>query len=257
MELGVSKVDKGAVGRRFGASASSYDRSALAQRHIYSVLEGMLAELGRRAFGKVLEVGSGTGGFARYIDERYDIGHWTLNDLSDVMLRSSGFEPRSGRAARLIQGDAEGVDLGGEYDLILSASALQWFHAPIDFIASLRKRLAPGGVLLASTFGSKNLLEIRQLTGRGLVYPGVDIWATALDAYQGHRLSEELYPLHFATPREVLRHLKHTGVTAVGSSEGFWSAERLRLFEESYWTHYQDGEAGVRLTYHPLYMMAW
>lgn len=257
MELGSAKIDKGAVGRRFGASASSYDRSALAQQHVYSVLEGMLSGLGRQGFGRVLEIGSGTGGFARYIDDRYVVEHWTLNDLSEAMLRHSGFAPRSGRATDLVLGDAEAVDLGGGYDLIISASALQWFDAPTDFVSALHARLAPGGVLLLSTFGGDNLKEMREQTGLGLVYPTLGAWRDALSGYAHSAVHEEHYPLHFATPREVLRHLKHTGVTAVGSSEGFWTAERLRLFEQSYAEQYGTPEGGVRLTYHPIYMMAW
>lgn len=257
MELGGHKVDKGAVGRRFGASAASYDRSALAQQHIYSVLEAMLARLARHAFDRVLEIGSGTGGFARYIDDRYQVAHWTLNDLSEAMLRHNDFRPRSGLSADLIVGDAEEVELGGGYDLIISASAMQWFHAPEVFLSSLRHRLTPGGVLLVSTFGGDNLTEIRQLTGRGLDYPALDALERWLTPFSHYELSEELYPLHFATPREILLHLKHTGVTAVGSSEGFWTAERLRSFEQNYQELFQESDGSLRLTYHPIYMMAW
>lgn len=257
MELEEVLVDKRAVGKRFGASAASYDRSALAQQHIYAVLEGMLSRLGRRHFDRVLEIGTGTGGFARYIDDRYEIAHWTLNDLSDAMMRQSGFAPRSGRAASLIVGDAESVELGGGYDLILSTSALQWFDSPTDFVRGLRQRLDPGGVLLLSTFGCDNLREIRQLTGRGLCYADLAQWSEALACYPRHELSQELYPLSFASPREVLRHLKHTGVTAVGGSQGLWTVERLRLFEKSYEALYRECDGSVRLTYHPIYMMGW
>lgn len=257
MELELKKLDKGAVGKRFGASASSYDRAALAQQHIYGVLERMLSRLGRQSFGRALEIGSGTGAFARYIDDRYEVEQWTLNDLSDEMLHYSNFMPRSARPASLILGDAETVDLGGGYDLILSASALQWFHHPELFLTSLRGRLAPEGVLLVGTFGCDNLTEVRQLTGRGLSYREVSAWTSALGGYEHWELEEEHYPLRFVSPREVLRHLKHTGVTAVGSGEGFWSVERLRQFEHRYRQLFRDEAGGVRLTYHPIYMMAW
>lgn len=257
MELDQQTIDKQAVGRRFGASAASYDRYALAQQHIYQELERRLGRIGRRDFGRVLEVGCGTGGFSKYIDERYEIQQWTLNDLGDEMLRCGGFVPRSGHKPELLLGDAEAIELGSGYDLILSSSAIQWFDAPANFIASLRERLAPGGILLLSSFGPKNLTEIRQLTNRGLNYATCTELEQYLSGYEYYEVSEEVYPLRFTSAREVLLHLKHTGVTAVGASEGFWSVERLRTFEHQYQELFAEPDGMVRLSYHPIYILAW
>ncbi len=117
---------------------------------------------------------------------------------------------------------------------------------------------ALGGVLLLSTFGPSNLSEIRQLTGQGLDYtPSMQVahWLDALAP--SVRVEEELYPLSFASPREVLLHLKRTGVTATTTaSDGFWTASKLRAFEEAYQRLFASPTGGVSLSYHPIYLMA-
>lgn len=247
-------VDKGLVGRRFSASASSYDRYALAQHHIYGVLAGLIEAHRGRTWHHVLEIGCGTGGFSKYLDERHKILRWTLNDLEAHMIRSGGFEPRLGEAPELIIGDAETIDLGRGYDLIVSASAIQWLHDPRAFVGRLYDLLEPGGVLLISTFGPHNLSEIRALTGHGLHYPPLEEVAQWLPEAQT-QVSQEVYPLTFASPREVLLHLKRTGVTGTSDSAGFWTAQKLRQFEHDYLAHYPHG-TGVRLSYHPIYLVA-
>lgn len=250
-----SLVDKSLVLERFSASAASYDQHATAQRYIYQALEERLCCVGRKTFERVLEIGCGTGGFGRYIDERYEIGQWVLNDLHPAVCQEGRFAPRCGTAQYRI-GDAEQIELGEGYDLILSASALQWFHEPKRFIERMAQALAPGGVLLISTFGGDNLMEFRSLTGRGLAYPSLAELRGWLESQlEVISLEEEHYPLHFTSPREVLLHLKHTGVTASGDATGFWTPTKLREFDEQYRSKFCD-EAGLRLTYHPIYILA-
>lgn len=249
------RLDKAIVGQRFGSSASSYDLYATAQRHIYSVLEAMIATQRGRSWGRVLEIGCGTGGFTRFLDERHDILHWTINDLDERMIRTRGFSPRLAPEPCFLFGDAESIDLGTEYDLIVSASAIQWLDDPRGFVRRLHGLLRPGGILLLSTFGPDNLTEVRTLTGRGLRYGSLETVLHWLDDLAGQvQVSQEHYTLYFASPRDVLLHLKRTGVTGTASGENFWTAEKLRQFEANYRRQFST-EAGVRLTYHPLYIM--
>lgn len=255
MDRGIVPVDKTMVGRRFGASADSYDRYAMAQHHIYTELERMMADRPRRCWERVLEIGCGTSGLSKYIDERHDTRHWTLNDLDSRMVEYGAFAPRSGIPPEYRLGDAESIDLGTGYDLIISASALQWMHDPERLVRQLWTKLRPGGLLLLSTFGPENLREVRRLTGRGLSYASmaeVSRWLHGLATLEVH---EELYTLTLATPRDVLLHLKRTGVTATSDSVGFWTADKLRTFYDEYSQLYSTPE-GVALSYHPIYMCA-
>lgn len=253
---GEQQIDKARVSARFRASAASYDSCAIAQQYVYEALGGRLRGLGLQSFGRVLEVGCGTGGFSRYIDERWQVEHWTLNDLHPAIQEAGRFAPRKAKVSYLI-GDAEQIDLGRGYDLIVSASALQWFHDPRAFLKGLSERLRPEGVLLLSTFGVSNLYEFKALTSRGLSYAErgeLETWLA--ESFGEYSVEEELYPLEFTSPREVLLHLKHTGVTGTADGGGFWTPSKLRSFVQDYQERYSTPSGGVHLTYHPIYILA-
>lgn len=249
-------IDKAIVGKRFSASAASYDRYAVAQKHIYQRLGELLETTGQKSFDRVLEVGCGTAGLSKYVDNLCEVKHWTLNDLGSCMLEHGDFRPRYASTPELIMGDAEQIDLGMDYDLIISASAIQWFHDGEAFVRSLHNRLRPGGILLLSTFGPENLIEIKTLTGQGLHYHSLTEISDWFRDYTDLQLMDEVYPLSFSTPREVLLHLKRTGVTATSAHSSVWTAERLRTFEHTYTEQYGQPEGGVPLTYHPIYIVA-
>ena len=65
---------------------------------------------------------------------------------------------------------------------------------------------------------------------------------------------EDLIRLTFASPMEVLKHLKETGVTGIGSRT--WTRQSLAEFCRRYEQRYPSPEGGVLLTYHPIYMIA-
>ncbi len=257
----MGQIDKGLIQQRFGASAQSYDRYALAQKQVYGRLTELLESLGQRHYNKVLEVGCGTAGLSKYLDERFEISSWTLNDLGRKMFDKGAFDsPRFAEAIRFIQGDAERIDLGSGYDLIVSSSAIQWFHEPKAFLSSLLPRLNAGGVLLLSSFGKDNLHEMKSLTDRGLSYHSKEEYAEFLEdlGYELLAFQEEYFPLYFSSAREVLRHLKHTGVTALGGDDkaNFWTKTKLAEFEQAYAQRFSNAEGLVSLTYQPIYLLA-
>ena len=65
---------------------------------------------------------------------------------------------------------------------------------------------------------------------------------------------DEHLTLHFPSPTEVLRHLKHTGVTGVTRTS--WPRGRLAEFSAEYSSRYGAGDGSVPLTYHPVYLIA-
>ncbi len=257
----VKQVDKELVQKRFSASAKSYEGSAIAQKMVHKRLLSLLHGLGRQSYEKVLEVGCGTASLTRLLDENFEIGAWTLNDLRRTMFEEGNFSSaRSGKAIRFVEGDAEEVDLGAGYDLIISSSAIQWFHEPKAFLQSLYPRLNKGGILLISTFGLDNLREIRELTGQGLHYYATEAYEKALREVNFTVLTaeEESIVLSFDTARDVLRHLKQTGVTALAGAgqANFWTKKKLAEFEANYCTNFRKSDGKLSLTYQPIYLIA-
>lgn len=76
--------------------------------------------------------------------------------------------------------------------------------------------LSGHGYFAFSTFGKENLKEIAAVTGSGLHYYSLEELKKSLSMhYNIVTAGEERIRLTFATPLDVLYHLKHTGVTAV------------------------------------------
>ena len=142
------------------------------------------------------------------------------------------------------------------YDLIATASTVQWFdHLPI-FIKSLPELLSETGVIALSTFGPDNFIEIRTTTGDGLDYYTADE-LSKLFQQAGLTIlecKEYIRQLNFDSPTAVLRHIKATGVNAIHKSR--WTPRRLTQFETDYRTQYSTSTGEVTITYHPILIVA-
>ena len=208
-------MDKQLIRTRFAKSIRSYAEYAQAQTVIASRLCSLLSAVLLEEPRKVLEVGCGTGTFTRRFLEQFRPEEMVLNDicpeveeaLVDLLSPQVYFTP----------GDAETCTLPGDRDLIVSCSVLQWFEDPGAFIVRCRELVRGGGCIALTTFGPDNLQEVTAVTGTGLSYLPLE-WLHGLLDEAGLRTvlaEDEHLTLHFPSPTEVLRHLKHTGVTGV------------------------------------------
>jgi trans-aconitate methyltransferase len=148
----------------------------------------------------------------------------------------------------------ETAEFPNPQDLIASSAVLQWAADPRALLARMAGLLEPGGVLAFASFGPSNLREVAQMTGLSLRYwsPG-ELRAALAEHFVVLAGSEELRTLWFTSAREVLRHLKRTGVNALDSKP--WPAARVAEFCRGYETTFaRNGR--VPLTYHPVFMVA-
>lgn len=218
---------------RFTRALSSYDNHADAQHRISRKLASLLPHQANIRYKRMLEIGCGTGGFTGVLKQQCHIDEWILNDLcEDCQEKIEQLFP--GSPPRFIAGDAETLSFPGKFDLIASASVFQWMKEPETFLHKLSGLLMQQGLLLFSTFVPGNLYEIKELTGKGLVYPTSDTlvgWLSTADFNLLHQ-EEDTIVLTFKTPLDVLRHLKATGVTATGN--GCWTKGRQESFCRQY-----------------------
>lgn len=246
--------DKSLIAARFAAAAPHYNRHAEAQRQIHAELAARLAAHAPSSARKVLEIGCGTGLFSRILAAQFPQAQLVLNDLHpDCTAAPSGFQTAF---AEYRFGDAEHTDFGSGYDAVCSASALQWLADPAAFLTRTAAMLVSDGLLVFNTFTPDNLHQIRVLTGRGLHYPTAEQWQhwLAADYHVLEQYSRTL-TLTFNTPRDVLHHLRHTGVTA--SADGFvWSKQRLAEFDTEYRRRYTLPNGRMGLDYTPLFVVA-
>lgn len=248
-------IDKQLVTRRFARAIDSYNREAVAQQRIALRMSGLLERYVSKPCRRVLEIGSGTGFLTRHLVETIRPEALTVNDLCQEMEVCYADLIRA-RKMTFCGGDAERISFPGGQQLIVSCSALQWFVDPAVFFARCHTLLTDDGYLAFSTFGRDNLQEVTALTGAGLVYRPLSEWQRLLtDRYEVVEAHEERIVLTFATPLEVLYHLKHTGVTAVQPAKA-WTRGDIESFARSYQQRFSQPDGGVTLTYHPLYIIA-
>ena len=255
-------TDKALMTRRFSRSVKTYDGFAAVQDAIADRMMSLLApvlsgcghwpgDCGPSFPGRVLEIGCGTGLFTRKFLDRYCPEKLWLNDicpdyaevLSDIL----------GGGAVFLHGDAEKIPFP-EVDLVVSCSALQWFHDLPSFFRKAAGALPEGGILAFSTFGKDNMREIAAIEGASLHYWSLDeIKGMLPEGVELLYAGEETVTKYFDSAMSVLRHLKGTGVT--GIRKEFWTRERLMAFGRKYAALFAAADGQLPLTYHPIWVV--
>jgi malonyl-CoA O-methyltransferase/biotin synthesis protein BioG len=251
-------MDKLLIARRFARARNSYPHEARVQQQMAEkMLRLLLAHTPADRLRRVVEFGCGTGSYSRLLQDALHPDSLLLNDLCPEMEECvAPLLAAGGGATRFVAGDAERLPLPAGTDLITSCSTLQWFDHPERFFRRCHHSLGAGGYLAFSTFGCRNMQEVRAVTGNGLDYLPVEaLTAMLAPRYTLLHAEEETVILAFPTPLDVLRHLQQTGVTGTGNS--VWTRGRLQQFADRYTLRFGNPATGsVSLTYHPIYIIA-
>lgn len=252
-------MDKSLIRKRFSRAAQTYCKEAVIQANIARhMTDIMLRTDFPRNGAQVLEFGCGCGGFTALWTPSFHPAFLWLNDLCPEVRPTALKNVAPGIPVHFLEGDIEQLPLPEAFDAVVSCSALQWLEHPETFLHRCAANLRPGGYLACSTFGPQNVYEVTQLTGVTLPYRSLDEWTTLLQTdYEIVHVSEELRQLTFPDPLSMLHHLKNTGVTGIRREK--WTPNTLRKFCEQYRTLFStdaSAQPEVRLTYHPLYLMA-
>lgn len=245
------RIDKQRIARFFERSQHTYDQAAEVQKHIQQCLYQYYLTYASSA-RSLLEIGCGTGGLSHLLTQDRQFERAVFNDFycSDKLKQILAQSP----AYMFIQADAEHYDFGKGFDVLLSASSIQWFESPLSIVDQARRCLNTSGVLLLSTFAPDNLSEVQALTGSGLHYPSLLDWQEALsEDFNIHILEVTQELCFFQSPIAVLQHLKQTGVNAL--SQKLLSPSALRRFLNDYAQRFACDNQ-VSLTYRPLYCVA-
>ena len=249
--------DKALVAASFSRAAGSYDAVADLQRRVGQHLLGLLpADLAPERW---LDLGCGTGHFARQLAARYPQGEGLALDIAEGMLRHA--RPLGG-ARHFLAGDAEALPLREvSCELIFSSLALQWCaNLPAVLDEALRV-LRPGGVLAFSSLVDGTLDELRQSWRQVDERVHVNRFRPfaeyqALCAGSGLRvrhLQQRPLALHFADLFSLTRELKALGAQNrnPGRPLGLTGRARLRALGEAYERFRQP--QGLPATYQVVY----
>ena len=163
-----------AIAQSFGAAAGTYDDHTDLQRTVAARLARLLPKL---AAPRVLELGCGTGLFSRHLLARYADGAFLFTDLAPSMVDQCRMNlAGAGKRVSFEVMDAARPTVDGPFNLIAMSMTLHWLADPEAALATLRKRLAPNGVLVFATIGSESFPEWRDaLVAQGLPIGLLDI----------------------------------------------------------------------------------
>ncbi|EOR05598.1 malonyl-ACP O-methyltransferase BioC [Acinetobacter genomosp. 15BJ] len=244
-------INKALVAQRFAKAGQSYVEHAVVQKQISAQLFEYFKTYCPQNLHSVLEIGCGSGNLTHLLESYFQVEQLFLNDLyADVDQHFINL-----KHVNWLIGDIEQLTLPQSLDAVISSSALQWM---LDLPALLQRvyaALKPNAYFCFSTFGPDNLTEIKQLTGQGLNYVGLESLKRQLEQ-QGFEIlliQQDHKQVYFDHPKSVLQHLKATGVTATAQSHR-WTKQSLQQFYSDYQQFYD--EQGFGLTYHPIYVIA-
>ncbi len=266
-----SVTDPRRVARAFAYAADGYEAHAALQREVAERLDAHL-NFTKIAPRRVLDIGCGTGFLSLLLRRRFpEAALWAL-DLAPAMAvrcraalgRRLPWQPRRG----VLCGDAMALPLAsGSFDLVASSLTMQWLGDPEAMLREMRRVLAPGGLLLFSTFGRETLRELRatlrtiDAAKAGLVLPFPDVMslgdllqrqAVALPVTDSDRLT-----LRYADTTALVRELKGMGASARAIRHrrgGLGGRRLLRQLAEHYPV---DDDGGITATFEVLYGQAW
>lgn len=153
--------DRARIGRGFHRQAGEYDRHAVVQKRVVANLARLVQSHCDAAPGSALDIGCGTGAMLSALHGLYPQARLCGLDLAfNMTLRSA---QRLGPAAMLVNGDAECLPFcSSSFDLVVSASTLQWVQRLDNCFRESQRVLTPGGLFCAAFFGGKTLWELQE-----------------------------------------------------------------------------------------------
>lgn len=193
----------------FSKSQDTYLQKADAQHHFARKLAEQLYK-SEQPIKKILEIGNGTGILSRLMAKRWPDAEVTFVDLCAT-------EPyHLFTKEEYITADAEEWmehRESGDWDLIVSASAVQWFANPRTFFRNAARLLKNGGKMGATIFSSGNLRELDPARPSPIHYHTAQELGSMAEEYFGEcNWEEDEYVMQFSSGREALLHLRDTGV---------------------------------------------
>ncbi len=236
-------MNKNLIKSRFSRHLEDYSVNAVVQKQMAEKLAKLCS---RKEYGSVLEIGCGTGFLTNYLNESIK---FTKYVAIDIVEECGDYISKINNDIVFNPADIESFALD-KYDLIISNAVLQWTENFKDILLKLRKALNPSGELIFTTFGKEHFREIYYISGMSLNYYSESELREGLTSNSDEIvINSEIYIKSFNTPRDVLKHLKLTGVNSLETKS--WTKSDLKMFENAYQNLCNSRPT---LTYNPIYV---
>ena len=251
----VKAIDGQLVRSHFSAHAGEYDLYAAVQKHAIAHLCEQLAAQPIPA-GRLLDIGTGTGGLATALSAHHPAAALTVMDLAHGMtLTAKARLPQAGAC----DGDARRLPfVAGSFALAASSSVYQWVPDLPAAFAEVHRVLQPGGCFALALFGEQTLCELRAAHRTAVAdcgaerpshvqsFPTRDEVTAALAAagLDCRILTSRMEVEYHADVPQLLRQLKQIGASnaAVDRPRGLASRRVMQRMMACYEERYRCGE---------------
>ncbi|MGB3212669.1 MAG: malonyl-ACP O-methyltransferase BioC [Desulforhopalus sp.] len=248
-------LDKLLIADSFKASAATYEDNATVQKEIGQRIINFLEGYESINYSRVLEIGCCTGILTRQLVTRREVETIYLNDIVEEFCVKTGERiVKNVKRVEHLPGDIEQCILPGNLGLVLSSATFQWISDLPALLKTIYSALQDGGFLVFSIFGPGTMKEISALTGRGLHYHSREHLTEMLQEYfRITSLLKEERTIYFPSVREVLHHIRRTGVGGLGRSR--WLPGKFKEFEKQYTARFAT-DKGFPVTYASTFVVA-
>lgn len=251
-----SPIDLRATARRYSRASAGFDEAAVVHARAREELLSRL-ELLPAAPRLILDLGAGTGLAAAVLRKRFPAALTIALDLSVGMLGQARRRAGWWRPFALVRADSNRLPFApGRFDLVLANLSLPPGAGLEAMLAEAQRVLAPGGLLLASTFGSQTL---PQAQGHRLPLPDVHDFGSALTraGFIEPVLDVDEVGLTYADFDALLRDIRAMAAVdlAADRPRGLAGRARCRQLREALEAERRDGRLHAQVEL--LYATAW
>ncbi len=247
-------IDKDLLRKRFRCASKTYNTHAVVQKQMAGVLADSAQQYIPAKAGKMFELGCGTGLLTQEMVRRFRPVTYGANDLvAEVEEGLCEIVKQNSMASfEFFQGDAENIPIPQKQNVICSGATIQWIQDLDAFFIRMSESLCENGFLAISSFDVENFKEVKTLTGQGIDYlPMQDVFMYASKYFKVLKNESWERTLWFDTPKDVLKHMRFTGVNAVSNIK--WGKSDLAQFESGYELYRKT--QGCPLSYHPFVLI--
>jgi malonyl-CoA O-methyltransferase len=151
---------KARIAQAFSQRAGTYDDAAALQRSVAHRLAERIGSSTVVAPRRILEIGCGTGFLSARLAQAFPESGLLLTDIAPAMLNRCRSRLGDRHRYQVLDGERP-EELTGQFDLIASSLAFQWFIDLRGGLERLSRLLAPGGRMLFATLGLQTFIEWR------------------------------------------------------------------------------------------------
>lgn len=234
--------------------ARLYDEYADIQ---HAAARSLIKETVSGSIAKVLEIGCGTGNYTRFLTERFNKASIIAVDKSRKMVEIAK-EKLEKKNLEFIVADAESLELEGEFDLITSNAAFQWFKDFERAMLNYKNALTENGVISFSIFGPATFWELdyslKAALGNHINIDAAhflkkeEIEMTMSKYFKDVIVKEEIIKETFNSLAELLNKIRCTGAWSnTVKNILLWKKDAFRTTEELYKSNFGKIEASYQI----------